>query len=227
MNFRRLFRPDADAVRILVSVFQLSIRCGPYIFIYHKGSALRIQLQGTPAACNHLRGSALVSSGIFRVFIHTAILCIEDQLRNSLSTCEICQCGKFHHLLCGVILYRSIFIHRKLCLCSGKMKISGNFVFSASISACPLPCLDSRNSSGDGKFRHNSHIGTARSSPLIKGNLLCTFNCFRCIRNQLQCHCKTSGSVFYVFKYRCRDYRRVTVVSATLEPSCLCLQAFP
>ena len=105
------------------------------------------------------------------------------------------------------------------------MKISGNFVFSAFIFACPLPCLDSRNSSSDGKLRHNSHIVTARSSPLIKGNRFRISDRFRCIRNQFQCHLKTSGSVFYVFKYGCRDYRCVTVVGATLEHPCLCLQS--
>ena len=66
MTFCRLLRPDAIPVRIIVTVYQLSRRCGIVICIYHKCSALRIQLQGTPAACNHLRGSALISSfGIF------------------------------------------------------------------------------------------------------------------------------------------------------------------
>ena len=105
------------------------------------------------------------------------------------------------------------------------MKISGNFVFSAFIFACPLPCLDSRNSSGDGKFRHNREIMPFHPSSFIKRNLICISNCSRCIRNQFQCHLKTSGSVFYVFKYGCRDYRCVTVVGATLEHPCLCLQS--
>ena len=109
------------------------------------------------------------------------------------------------------------------------MKISGNFVFSVFstfLFACSLPCLDSRNSSGDGKLRHNREIMPFHPSSFIKRNLICISNCFRCIRNQFQCHLKTSGSVFYVFKYGCRDYRCVTVVGATLKHPCLCLQAF-